>query len=71
MNTVSWRTPTTPLPAEINPRVVFERLFGEGGTPEERSAGSGKNNRSLLDAVTSERWRACSGAGWAPPIGIP
>ncbi len=32
MNTISWSTPTTPLPMEINPRVVFERLFGEGGT---------------------------------------
>ena len=29
MNTISWRSPTTPLPMEINPRVVFERLFGE------------------------------------------
>src|SRR3989449_7749774 len=29
-NTVSWRTPTTPLPMEISPRTVFERLFGEG-----------------------------------------
>ena len=32
-NTISWRTPTTPLPMEVNPRVVFERLFGDGGTP--------------------------------------
>jgi hypothetical protein len=50
MNTLSWRTPTTPLPAEINPRVVFERLFGEGGTPEERQARMRKT-RSILDAV--------------------
>ncbi len=35
-NTISWRTPTTPLPMEVNPRVVFERLFGDGGTPEQR-----------------------------------
>ena len=33
MNTLNWQTPTTPLPMEINPRVVFERLFGGGGTP--------------------------------------
>ena len=36
MNTLSWRSPTTPLPVENNPSVVFERLFGEGGTREER-----------------------------------
>src|SRR6202030_1438279 len=36
MNTISWRTPTTPLPMEINPRVVFDRLFGDGATPAER-----------------------------------
>ena len=39
MNTVSWQSPTTPLPVENNPSVVFERLFGEGGTPEERLDG--------------------------------
>ena len=32
MNTLSWRTPTTPMPMEINPRKVFERMFGQGGT---------------------------------------
>lgn len=32
MNTLSWRTPTEPLPMEINPRVVFERMFGRPGT---------------------------------------
>ena len=37
MNTVSWQSPTTPLPVENNPSVVFDRLFGEGGTPEERA----------------------------------
>jgi len=52
-NTMSWRTPTTPLPLEHNPRVVFERLFGEGGTPEERII-QAKKNQSLLDLVTSD-----------------
>ncbi|HVJ30548.1 MAG TPA: DUF1552 domain-containing protein, partial [Gammaproteobacteria bacterium] len=33
---IAYRTPTTPLPMETNPRVVFERLFGDGSTPEER-----------------------------------
>lgn len=53
MNTLAWRTPTTPLPAEINPRVVFERLFGEGGTPAQRLAQQEKS-RSILDAVTEQ-----------------
>ena len=35
-NTISWRTPTTPLPMEINPRVVFDRLFGDGSNAAER-----------------------------------
>ncbi|MYB53739.1 MAG: DUF1552 domain-containing protein, partial [Acidobacteriia bacterium] len=35
-NNLSWSSPTTPLPAEAHPRLVFERLFGEGGTSEER-----------------------------------
>ena len=35
MNTISWRTPTTPMPMEINPRVIFDRMFGDGATAEE------------------------------------
>ena len=38
MNTLSWKTPTEPLPMEINPRVVFERLFGRPGTAQQRRA---------------------------------
>jgi hypothetical protein len=53
MNSMSWKTPTTPLPAETNPRFVFERLFGSGDTPEERQARSAED-RSVLDAVTQE-----------------
>lgn len=49
-NAVSWRTPTTPLQAEMNPRVVFERLFGEGGNAAERLARI-QEDRSILDAV--------------------
>ena len=37
MNTLSWRTPETPLPMEINPRKVFERMFGQGGSAAERA----------------------------------
>ena len=53
MNTLSWRTPTTPLPMEINPRKVFERLFGTAAAPEERAARSRKT-RSILDAIMQE-----------------
>jgi hypothetical protein len=53
MNTLSWRTPTTPLPMEINPRKVFERLFGRGGSTEERIAQS-KEDRSILDLFTKQ-----------------
>jgi len=53
MNTLSWRTPTTPLPMEINPRKVFERLFGSGGSPEERAARI-KEDRSILDQITQD-----------------
>jgi hypothetical protein len=56
INTLSWRTPTTPLPMEINPRVVFERLFGEGGTPQQRAARL-RQDRSILDAVTQQAGR--------------
>ncbi len=56
MNTLAWRTPTTPLPAEVNPRIVFERLFGEGGTPEQRLAQARKTG-SLLDAVLDQMAR--------------
>jgi hypothetical protein len=53
MNTLSWRTPTTPMPMEINPRKVFERMFGQGGTPAQRLARS-QEDRSILDAVTQQ-----------------
>src|SRR6266853_1467927 len=47
MNTLSWRTPTTPLPMEINPRKVFERMFGQGGTASDRLART-EEDRSVL-----------------------
>lgn len=53
MNTLSWRTPTTPNPMEINPRKVFERLFGQGGTTEERLAVQ-QEDRSILDAIVQQ-----------------
>jgi hypothetical protein len=52
-NNLSWSSPTTPLPAEAHPRIVFERLFGEGGSAAERRAAL-KSRASLLDSVTDE-----------------
>ncbi len=51
MSTISWRTPSQPLPMEINPRVVFERMFGgEAATAKERLARL-EQNSSILDGV--------------------
>ena len=49
-NTISWQSPTSPLPMENNPQVIFERLFGDGSTNEERAARR-QQALSLLDAV--------------------
>ena len=54
-HTLSWRGPTTPLPMEHNPRVVFERMFGDGGSTDPAArAVRLKSNRSLLDSVTDK-----------------
>jgi hypothetical protein len=50
-NSISWSSPSQPLPHEINPQVVFEHLFGDGGTPEERKLRR-ETNASILDGVT-------------------
>ncbi len=50
-NSTSWRTATTPLPHERDPRVVFQRLFGDGGSVEARLAQM-QTDRSILDSVT-------------------
>ena len=52
-NTISWKTPTLPLPMEHNPQVLFEKLFGEGSTAEDRAARK-QQSRSILDSVTKE-----------------
>jgi hypothetical protein len=52
-NCLSWSSPTTPLPSEAHPRVVFERLFGEGGTPAARRAALRKR-ASLLDVFVGD-----------------
>jgi hypothetical protein len=53
MNTISWRTPTSPLPMEINPRVVFDRMFGDGASTQERLQRI-ETQRSILDAITGQ-----------------
>ena len=53
VNTLSWRTPTTPMPVENNPRAVFERLFGDADTTDPAAhAARLRKNRSILDSVT-------------------
>src|SRR5258708_39357789 len=53
LNTISWSSPTTPLPMEINPRVVFERLFGQAGTASHRVARV-RQERTILDSISEE-----------------
>jgi len=53
INTTSWANPTTPLPMEINPRLVFERLFGGGSNKEARLARL-RTDKSLLDFVSND-----------------
>jgi hypothetical protein len=55
-NSISWASPTKPLPHEINPMVVFEHLFGDGSTQEERLARR-QSSASVLDAVTAKLTR--------------
>ena len=52
-NNLSWSSPTTPLPAEAHPRIVFESLFGEGGTAKERRVAL-RRRASLLDSISEE-----------------
>ena len=56
LNTISWRTPSTPLPMDINPRVVFERMFGRSSSAAERQAGI-RAQRSVLDSISDEARR--------------
>jgi hypothetical protein len=62
MNTLSWQSETSPLPMEVNPRIVFERLFGGGGTREDRLARM-KTDRSLLDFVADDLRDVQAGIG--------
>jgi hypothetical protein len=61
-DTISWASPTEPLPMTIDPRMAFENLFGEGGTPAERLA-RGQVNRSILDWIAKDVARLQKGLG--------
>jgi hypothetical protein len=52
-NTIAWASPTAPLPMELNPQVVFERMFGSGSSPEQRAARRARNH-SILDSITGK-----------------
>src|SRR5712691_455070 len=52
-NTISWRTPTVPLPVENSPQAVFEKLFGDGGTTAQRLARK-REDRSILDSIREQ-----------------
>jgi hypothetical protein len=62
LNTLAWSSATTPLPTENNPRIVFERLFGDGGTPEQRLA-QARRNASILDSVLDDLARLRASLG--------
>ncbi len=61
-NNLSWSSPNTPLPSEAHPRIVFERMFGEGGTPEQRARAL-RRKASLLDWVMEDASRLDGGLG--------
>src|ERR1700677_2842270 len=52
-DTISWSDPTTPLPMTLDPRMAFENLCGDGGTPEERAQRQ-RTNRSILDWISTD-----------------
>jgi hypothetical protein len=63
-NTLSWRTPTTPLPVEIEPRAVFERLFGDtASTDRSTRLARMQEDRSLLDSLAADVSRLQRGLG--------
>jgi hypothetical protein len=61
-NTISWSSPHSPLPMQRNPQLVFERLFGDGATPEERAARK-MQDKSILDSVIRDMGRLSRNLG--------
>ena len=66
MNTISWKNATTPMPMEINPRSVFERMFGRPGTSQQRLARMA-TDRSVLDSLLEELKGMSKGLGGKDP----
>jgi hypothetical protein len=63
-NTISWRNPTTPMPVEVNPRAVFERMFGDGeSTDAVARLASMKEQSSILDYIRGDVARLSNGLG--------
>src|SRR5437667_159984 len=62
-NTLAWRSDTSPLPVAINPRVTFERMFGEAGASSAQRSARLKERQSLLDSVSDEAHRLRSTLG--------
>ena len=69
MNTLAWRSATAALPTENNPRAVFERLFGDGGTAAQRRARA-REDRSILDSITSDLARLQARLGPADRVKV-
>jgi len=61
-NSISWSSPNQPLPMELNPQSVFERLFGDGSDPEERAARR-RQQGSILDVITESLGRIRNSVG--------
>src|SRR5581483_10464018 len=61
-DTISWASPTSPLPMTIDPRMAFENLFGDGGTAEERLTRQ-RFDRSILDGILQDAARLQKGLG--------
>jgi hypothetical protein len=59
-NTISWRTPTAPLPVDNSPQAVFEKLFGDGGTSEQRLTRK-REDQSILDSIRQQTLSLRSG----------
>jgi hypothetical protein len=69
VNSTSWRSPTTPLPHERDPRTIFRRLFGDGGTVESRLLQM-RTDRSILDSVTGSIRRLATQVGAADRVTV-
>jgi len=69
LNTLAWTSPSTPMPTENNPRIAFERLFGDGGTADERAARA-QEDQSILDSVMADITRLESELGIADQVRV-